>query len=72
MKYESTRELIAAASGKIISSAFVLNEAPDIHGVLLVFTDGSELSIDFNYTARIAAEVRHYSWLNGDAVTITS
>jgi hypothetical protein len=70
MNIEARREPIAAASGKVVSEAFVYNQDPDAHGVLLVFTDGTELSIDFDYTTRIAANVRHYSWLDGEAVSI--
>jgi hypothetical protein len=70
MNNEASREPIAAASGKVVSEAFVYNQDPDAHGVLLIFADGTEVSIDFDYTTRIAANVRHYSWLDGDAVTI--
>jgi hypothetical protein len=71
MKSEISLVSLAAASGKTISSAEIVSEAKDVYGVLLIFTDGTELSIDF-YPQNIHAEVRHYRWdENGDANTVT-
>lgn len=69
MKTESLHTHIPGAAGKVIASAVVLKQQPEVHGVLLLFTDGSELSIDF-YAPHVEAEIRHYRWSNGEAVNV--
>jgi hypothetical protein len=70
MKSASAPLEIPAAVGKVITSALITGDADDVHGVLLTFTDGTELSIDF-YSARIQAEVRHYRWdESGEALSV--
>ncbi len=69
MKTETPHTPVPGAAGKVIATAHVLKEQPDVHGVLLIFTDGSELSIDF-YAPHVEAEIRHYRWSNGEAVDI--
>jgi hypothetical protein len=67
---EISKVSLAAASGKTISSAQIVSEAKDVHGVLLIFTDGTEMSIDF-YSQNVSAEVRNYRWgENGEATTV--
>ena len=62
--------LLPAASGKTVTSAQIVSDANDVHGVLLVFTDGTELSIDF-YSQNVEARVHHYRWSDsGEATTI--
>ena len=59
MKNNLIREAIPAVVGRVIASAFVLNEKPDAHGVLLIFADGTELSVNFSFQMRVDAEDLH-------------
>ena len=65
-----TREAIPAVAGKSISSAFVLKESREAHGVLLVFADGTELTVNFNHETRVGAEILLYRWDGGEATML--
>jgi hypothetical protein len=71
MKTVLSHTPIPGVAGKVIASAVVLKEQPEVHGILLLFTDGTELSIDF-YAPHVEAEIRHYRWSNGEAVSVES
>jgi hypothetical protein len=71
MKTESSHTPIPGAVGKVIASAVVLKEQPEVHGVLLIFTDGTELSVDF-YAPHVEDEIRHYRWSDAEAVSVGS
>ena len=70
MNIENSSQLLPAAVGRTICSACIVSEAKDVHGVLLIFTDGTELSVDF-CSQPVSAEVRHYRWSDtGEATTV--
>ena len=51
------RTSIPALIGQRILNAYIFSDELDAHGVVLGLDDGSDLSIEFNYEARVLAEV---------------
>ena len=57
MNKPALRTPIAALTDRRVLSAYIFSDEPDAHGVVLCLEDGSDLSIEFNYKTRVAAEV---------------
>lgn len=64
MSKHASRTPVPAIIGRRVLSAYIFSDEFDAHGVVLSLNDGSDLSIAFNYEARVLAEV--VTWKSED------
>ena len=57
MRKSSQRVPIPAVIGRRVLSAYIFNDEPEAHGVVLSLDDGSDLSVEFSHEPRVAANV---------------
>ena len=57
MSKSALRTSVLALAGRLVKSAYIFNDEHEAHGVVLSLDDGTDISIEFNYETRVAAEV---------------
>ena len=57
MNKPALRTPVSVLIGRRILSAYIFSDEPDADSVVLCLDDASDLSIEFNYRTRVAAEV---------------